>query len=83
MAELLDQNSQVLFARNDLTKKVAEVVEVLRRMPSDVDGEPQYRIKASDEGFERSAKEHPLSTVRSGDIVSACPIVRSPPEMRC
>jgi len=54
---------QVLFARNDLTKKVAEVVEVLRQMPSDVDGEPQYRIKASDEGFERSAKEHQLSTV--------------------
>jgi hypothetical protein len=50
---------QVLLERHERTK--AEVVEVLRQMPSDVDGEPQYRVKASHESFERTAKEHQLS----------------------
>jgi hypothetical protein len=53
---------QVLLARNSLTR-VVEVVEVLRQMPSDVDGEPQYRIKANHESFERTVKEHQLSMV--------------------
>ena len=50
---------QVLLEHHERTK--AEVVEVLRQMPSDVDGEPQYRVKASHESFERTAKEHQLS----------------------
>jgi hypothetical protein len=50
---------QVLLERHERTK--AEVVEVVRQMPSDVDGEPQYRVKASHESFERTAKEHQLS----------------------
>jgi hypothetical protein len=40
-------------------------VEVLRQMPCDVDGVPQYRIRAVGEGFERVVKEHQLSIVAS------------------
>jgi hypothetical protein len=50
---------QVLLERHERTK--AEVVEVVRQMPSDEEGEPQYRVKASHESFERTAKEHQLS----------------------
>jgi hypothetical protein len=53
---------QVLLDRNALTR-AAGVVEVLRQLPSDVDGAPQYRVKATGEGFERLAKEHQLSAV--------------------
>ena len=51
---------QVLLERHERTK-VVEVVEVVRQMPSDEEGEPQYRVKASHESFERTAKEHQLS----------------------
>ena len=50
---------QVVLERHERTK--AEVVEVVRQMPSDEEGEPQYRVKASHESFERTAKEHQLS----------------------
>ena len=53
---------QVVLDRN-IQAKTAQVVEVLRQMPSDVDGEPQYRVKANHESFERTAKEHQLSAV--------------------
>ena len=53
---------QVTLERYERTK-VAEVVEVLRKMPSNVDGEPQYRVKTSHESFGRTAKEHQLSAV--------------------
>jgi hypothetical protein len=52
----------VMLDHNGLTRAAGQV-EVLRRMPSDVDGVPQYRIRAIGEGFERFAKEHQLSTV--------------------
>jgi hypothetical protein len=50
----------VVLERHERTK-VVEVVEVVRQMPSDEEGEPQYRVKASHESFERTAKEHQLS----------------------
>ena len=53
---------QVMLERHERTK-AKEMVEVLRQMPSDVDGEPQYRIKAGHESFERIVKEHQLSAV--------------------
>ena len=53
---------QVTLERYERTK-AAEVVEVLRQMPSDVDAEPQYRVKTCHESFERTAKEHQLSAV--------------------
>ena len=53
---------QVLLDRNALTRG-AGVVEVLRQLPSDVDGAPQYRVKSVGEGFERLAKEDQLSAV--------------------
>ena len=52
----------VTLDRNGLTRAAGQV-EILRQMPSDVDGVPQYRIRAAGESFERFAKEHQLSTV--------------------
>ena len=52
----------VMLDRNGLTRAAGQV-EVLRQMPSDVDGVPQYRIRAVSEDFERFAREHQLSTV--------------------
>lgn len=40
-----------------------EVVEVLRCLPSDVDGSPQYRVKVGREGYERFAREDHLSAL--------------------
>jgi len=53
---------QVMLERRERTR-AAEVVEVLRQIPSDVDGEPQYRVKASHESFERTARESQLSAL--------------------
>lgn len=52
----------VMLDHNGLTRAAGQV-EVLRHMPSGVDGVPQYRIRAAGESFERLAKEHQLSTV--------------------
>ena len=51
---------QALLDHNALTRTTA-IVEVLRHLPSDVDGAPQYRVRAGSEGFERLVKEHQLS----------------------
>lgn len=53
---------QALLDHNALTRTTS-TVEVLRQLPSDVDGSPQYRVRAGCEGFERLVKEHQLSVV--------------------
>ncbi len=59
---------QALLDHNALTR-TASTVEVLRHLPSEVDGSPQYRVRAGGEGFERLVKEHQLSTVAATGAV--------------
>lgn len=50
----------VTLDHNALTR-TAGMVEVMRHLPSDVDGSPQYRVRVIGDGFERLAKEVNLS----------------------
>ena len=54
---------QQVRLKHDALTRVAGSVEVLRKMPCDVDGAPQYRVRAVGDSFERLAKEHQLSAV--------------------
>ena len=52
---------QVLLEGSAFTRAAA-VVEIVRHLPLDVHGTPQYRVKASGERLERCASERQLTS---------------------